>query len=417
MSKRLSKKDKRKINNFVLKHWKFFLVMILLVVGLFVMAYYFGWLDILFKGDEDKSLSTAGGYVTEVTEFGELQVNFLQVGQADCIVIELPDSKVMMIDTGDSSSDQSVITKFFEENNIKAIDYLLITHSDSDHVGNADWVLNNYVVRYIFRPSVYSDNSLSAEIPSTFNVKSTIDGTYVCASNVYARFIVSAYNEGCTTEFFNKDSDFSNTLKCGEEEMKYTFNFLTPTASREEISYGDANNFSPIMMLEYGGRRVMFNGDAELENLNEYVTTYGSEYNVDVLKVGHHGSRNATTLEYINAIDPEYAVIQNGLHKTFQHPHQETLDILTGHENGVEIYRTDNNGNITLTISYGGNMSWQFDSDDMSKNLYNGTKMLELAENALNLDNFNRDTDNNLTKITHYYIFEDSERRKFALVA
>ncbi|MGN0960978.1 MAG: ComEC/Rec2 family competence protein [Christensenellales bacterium] len=387
MAKRLTKKQQKQVNKFVLANWKFLLVLLMIIVVLFCVAYYMGWLDILFKdkNEEPPVLFTAGGNVTEVEKLKALEVNFLKVGQADSIVIELPDNMTMMIDTGDDTSDRTIISEFFQTNNITTIDYLLITHSDKDHVGNADWILENYVVRYIFRPHVYSDNSISESISNEINTEPTNSSTYICTSNIYAKFLVAAVNEGCPMEYFNKDSDFSNTVTCGDMSASYTFNFLTPTAKREEISYSDANNFSPIMMLEYAGKRIMFNGDAELENLEEYVTTYGNEYNVDVLKVGHHGSRNATTEEYINAIDPEFAVIQNGLNQTFKHTHQETLDILNGYESGVTIYRTDNNGNITLSITNLGEMSWEFENDDMSKNLYNGTIMLELASESESL--------------------------------
>lgn len=374
MAKKLTKKQQKQVHKFVQANWTVLLVLVLLLAILVGVAYYMGWLDILFNNDDGvPNYSTAGGYTTEVDNFGDLQVNFLQVGQADCIVIELPDSRTMVIDTGDSSSDRKVISKFFNENNIRYVDYLLITHSDSDHVGNADWLLETYDVGFIFRPYVYSNNSISAGIPDTFNKKNSNSKAYYCISDIYANFIVFAYNEGCTVEYFNKDSDFSNTLKCGESSMTYTFDFLTPTASVKNISYTNSNDYSPIMMLEYAGRKIMFNGDAEEENLEEYCNTYGDANDVDVLKVGHHGSKNATTDEYINNINPEYAVIQNGLHGTYLHPHQETLNILTS--NQVEVYRTDNNGNITLTVTPSGEMSWEFEDDDMSENLLNGTIM------------------------------------------
>lgn len=417
MGKKLTKKEKKQINNFIIRNWTVIIVLVLLVAVLFGVAYYMGWLDILFGDDgiDPPVYSTAGGHTTEVAEFGDLQVNFLQVGQADCIVIELPDGKTMMIDTGDDTTDRTVISQFFNENNIEYIDYLLITHSDRDHVGNADWVLQTYDVSFIFRPFVYSNNAVSEDIPDTFNKKSSNSKAYVCTSKIYANFIVSAYNEGCTVEYFNKDSDFTNTLQCGESSMTYTFDFMTPTAKREEISYTDANNYSPIMMLEYAGKRVMFNGDAEEKNLGEYCDNYGDKYDVDVLKVGHHGSKNATTEEYISNIKPEYAVIQNGLHKTFLHPHQETLDILTN--NNVEVYRTDNNGNITLTVTSSGEMSWEFEDDDMSENLLNGTIMYQkYGENAQTTSGVRESDLEQLQEILSLCII-DSDRKKEFLVA
>lgn len=419
MAKKLTKREREKVNKFIFANWKVLLVLVLLVIVLIGVAYYMGWLDILFV-DKDNNVppnySTAGGYTKEVTEFGNLQVNFLQVGQADCIVIELPDQRTMMIDTGDSKSDRTVISEFFEGNNIKYIDYLLITHSDSDHVGNADWLLETYDVGFIFRPYVYSNNSISAGVPDTFNKKNSNNKAYICESDIYANFIVFAYNEGCTVEYFNKDSDFSNTLKCGESSMTYTFDFLTPTASVKNISYTNANDYSPIMMLEYAGRKIIFNGDAEEENLGEYCDTYGDKNDVDVLKVGHHGSRNATTEEYISAITPEYAVIQNGWNKNYKHPHKEALQILSNHN--VDIYRTDTNGNITLTINPSGEMSWEFVEDDMSENLFDGEKMIELhVDNAKTINSTKGKNDLEQLQDFLSLCIIDNDRKRVSLVA
>lgn len=369
MSKKLTKREKKKLNNFAVTHWKVLLAVFLLIVLFCCFAYFMGWFDILFNYfRDDPIMSKAGGHITTVNEFQDMKVNFLDVGQGDCIIIELPDNKTMIIDSGDFSSDQKAISNFTSLRNIDTFDYLLLTHSDRDHVGNMDWVIENYKIGYIFRPNNYSKNDISSSLPAEFNPVIDSKNAYVNDKDVYAEFMVAAYNEKCAVEVFNKDSDFENKMVCGINEMTYKFDFLTPTAKRENIAYKDANNYSPILMLEYAGRRVMFNGDAELEALSEYVDTYGNAYNVDVYKVGHHGSSNATTQEYIDAIDPEYAVIQCGAGNTYGHPEKEPIEILTNHQDGVEIYRNDTNGDIVLSVSASGEMSWTFDNNDMSKN-------------------------------------------------
>ena len=89
-------------------------------------------------------------------------------------------------------------------------------------------------------------------------------------------------------------------------------------------------------MLEYMGKRIMFTGDAEEENIAEYVAMYSNTYNIDVLKVGHHGSSNATTQPFINAIDPEYAIIQCGEGNSYGHPHKTVLDMFYNYDNLIE---------------------------------------------------------------------------------
>lgn len=388
MSKRLTKREKKKLSKFVFRNWKALLIIALLLVVLFVVAYYMGWIDIIrnYFRDDDPIMSQAGGHVTEVNEFGDLQVNFLNIGQGDCIIIELPDGKNMIIDSGDDDDDQSVIADFAEANNITSFDYLLLTHQDADHVGNMNWVIDNYKIGYIFRPNNYSNHTYSADLPEDFNIKVDIDGAYESTTKSYAEFMVSAYNEKCIVEITNKDSDFTNKLVCGEREMEYTFNFLTPTAKREDVVYKKANDYSPIMMLEYAGKRVMFNGDAEEKVLEEYVEAYGDDFNVDVLKVGHHGSSNATSIDFVSSIDPEYAVIQCGLNNEYGHPHEAALDIFDNHEGGVVLYRNDTNGNITLSISSEGALSWDLQDDDITNNYVPGKKKTQTVTSAVLVD-------------------------------
>lgn len=374
MGKKLTKKQKQQINKTIKNHWKIIVVIILLLAILFAVAYYMGWLDKFFKPVDDTPLSQAGGHSTTVQTLDDLQINFIDVGQGDCIIIELPDGKNMIIDSGEYSEAKNAITEFTTANGITTFDYLLLTHQDSDHAGNMSWVIDNYNVKYIFRPNNFSDHSVSANLPTDFNYG--VDGGFESTTKTYANFMVSAYNENCIVEVFCKDSDFSNNILYNNTTYSYSFNFLTPTASRAEIVYGDPNNYSPLVMLEYANRKIMFTGDAELENLEEYVTTYGNTYNVDILKVGHHGSSNATTLDFVQAIDPEYAIIQCGLDNSYGHPHSETLDILSNHGGGVSVYRNDTNGNITLNITSSGDISFDLESDDVSQNYTDGESMI-----------------------------------------
>ncbi|MBE5736148.1 MAG: MBL fold metallo-hydrolase [Clostridiales bacterium] len=380
MAKKLTKKQKKAIVKTARNHWKVLVVLAIVLVLFVTLAYFMGWIDILKdklfpQDDGPASLSEAGGHVTTLDTVSDLEIGFVDVGQGDCIIIKLPDNKTMIIDSGDKvNAAKDSIEEYIQDNNIKAFDYMLLTHQDADHVANLDWVLENYQVRYIFRPNIYSDNALSASIPAEFNPELP-DKDNRCTTNVYAEFIVAAYNESCTTEIFNKDSDFTNKVICGEQEYSYTFNFLTPVAEKSEISYSDANDYSPIFTLDYAGRKIMFNGDAEEKMLKEYVQNYPQGHNVDVLKVGHHGSHNATSEEFINLIDPEVAVIQCGYGNDHGHPHGKTLTILENYDSNMKVYRNDNNGNIKLTINASGDMVWDFENDDMSKNDLSGYEL------------------------------------------
>jgi len=398
VGRKLTKREKQKVKKFALANWKTLLVLFLLVVIFVGFAYYMGWLDRILKKDED--------FGDENLAYS-LRVNFLDVGQADCMIIQLPDGKNMIIDSGDFDSDRQLISNFTNGNNITKFDYLLLTHQDRDHVGNMAWVIENYEIGKIFRPNNYSSHKNAKDLPVDFNPIIDEQGAYVSTSAAYANFLVAAYNEGCSVEVFNKDSDFENIFICDDKERIYKFDFLTPTAEKEDIKYSKANDYSPILMLEYAGKRIMFNGDAEEKALEEYVNTYGTTNNVDILKVGHHGSKNATSEEYINCIDPEFAVIQNDITESYKHPHKETLDILMGHKNGIEIYRNDCNGNIITTITNIGRILWDFEYDDMTYNHENGTKMLELKNNGnLNIGKHVNSVVNTLCDIWENIVFD-----------
>lgn len=374
MSKKLTKTQKKKIYKWANKNIYLVIILIMVIVGVLIFGYFRGWFDEYFKKDENPTYpSTAGGFETEVTTLNDLKINFLDVGQGDCIIIQLPDGKNMIIDSGQYEKAQEAITQFTTQNKITTFDYLLLTHADRDHVDKMSWVIDTYDIKYIFRPNNYSDNTISKDLPSVFNTKT--EGGLVVDTKAYANFMVSAYNEGCTVEIFNKDSDFTNTIKYNGESLLYTFDFLTPVADRDKIVYKDRNNYSPIMMLTYGDTKIMFTGDAEEEMLEEYVSTYGSQNNVDILKVGHHGSENATTSEFIESIDPEYAIIQCGLGNSYGHPHTQTLSRLKTYDSNMQIFRNDTNGMITFSI--GEEISVELENDDVTYNLTAGAQMPE----------------------------------------
>lgn len=326
-------------------------------------------------GTGQGSTSLAGkNLTTTVDTLKDLVITFLDVGQGDCIILELPDGKNMIIDSGKTSnSNKNAISSFTAERGITTFDYLLLTHQDADHVGNMDWVIDTYEVKYIFRPNIKTTNSKLEDVenlPEDFNTGNS------CDSNIYAQFMLSAYNEGCPVEIFYKDSDFTNTILYMEETYTYSFDFLTPTADNaSDIKYSNANDYSPIVLFKYCETSIMFTGDAEEKNLGEYVLTYGNTYNVDILKVGHHGSENATTSAFVEAIDPEYAIIQCGAGNSYGHPHAEALNRLSGYDSNMIIYRTDNNGNIELTVEVDGTFDFVLDVEyDAVKNLIAGVK-------------------------------------------
>ena len=279
----------------------------------------------------------------------KLVMHFINVGNADAIAIELPNGEHMLIDSGDNNntSREALISyldnNFFESGEEKTFDYFVLTHSDADHVGGAALVLQTYKIEKCFRPNQYTE----AEAVE-YNIT---DSKNIVTTQVFQRFVNALEEENCEVEFFtvNSDINFSD----------FDINFIAPL----ETIYSDVNNYSPVMILTYAGVKTMFTGDAEKEveeallNLYDgYTGEYASSVlDIDILKVGHHGSDTSSTENFIKALSPSYAVIcTDG--EAYGHPSQTVLNRLEN--NGVKnIYRTDLNGNIIIGVSEDGVIS------------------------------------------------------------
>lgn len=311
---------------------------------------------------------------------GNLNLYFIDVGQGDCIIIVFPDNKTMIIDAGDTSSDnEQKILEFAEYLNIDTFDYMLLTHADADHVGNMDFVFETFQVNHVFRPYVLSTHKDAVNLNDGINQgKTQAQGGNVKSSKAYYEFLFALQNEpNCTHEYFNKDSDFSGSYQNSDGKLlEYTFDFLTPTASVNDIKYSDANDYSPIVSLTYNDTVILLTGDAETDMEDEFVASYIGNYpDCDLLKVGHHGSKTSSQQHFLNAVKPEYAIIQCGIGNSYNHPRQAVLDRLSAMNTGV--YRNDTNGDIAVSITF--EDSYEFSSKyiycditDVSKNFNGG---------------------------------------------
>lgn len=298
-------------------------------------------------------------YEQDTQKVGYCRIHFIDVGQGDCMLIELPDGKLMVIDAGDRSSEvEQKIEQKFAELGVDEIDYLVATHQDADHIGNMDAVFDNYQVLKVFRPYVLSTHDKAANLPDGFNQgKTNAQGGKVSTTATYYNFLEMLLEEGSEWEFFNKDTHITGEVEVLGEQKQYDFDFLTPTDNVEDIAYSDANDYSPIILFTYSGVDVLFTGDAENEVMNEYLNNYSNQHDIEVLKVGHHGSYTSTNQAYINSLKPEYSVIQVGLGNSYAHPRQEIVDLL--HESNSTIFRNDRHGDITLTICADGSFFFQ----------------------------------------------------------
>ena len=295
MAKR--KRTKRNVNNY------YKILSVIIALAVLIAGYFLGLDDLIFAD---------GGRVTAPAE-GELIVRFIDVGQADSILVMSSD-EVMLIDTGDMDDDYTEkIISYIENLGIKEIDYLILTHPDADHIGGAP------------------------EIIGAFDIINCIMPDYSKTTKIYENTLAALEAEEGVNVI---EATPAYTFTVGEAVCK----ILAPLDE-----YKDANDASVVIRLDFGKRSILFTGDAEKESEEDIVAKYSaSELKVDVLKSGHHGSRTSSSTELLDKADPDYAVISCGTDNDYGHPHKETIDRYQKY--GITVYRTDKQGTVILSI-------------------------------------------------------------------
>ena len=267
----------------------------------------------------------------------EMKVHFIDVGQGDSILIELPDEKIMLVDAGPSSSEDKLLNylkSIFSQRSDSVIDYFVVTHQDEDHSGGADVVFQNYDVLNFYRPNVFTDEEI--ETYGYTNVG-------ICNTLCYTTMIELMHDENCDV-FLNTMYESMPKL---EDNIDYNIQFLSPI----DDTYTTPNNYSPIIILSYQNRKIMLTGDAEEKVEEQVLNKYGIEIlSCDVLKLGHHGSSTSTSLEFLSTVSPLYAVISVGEDNSYGHPNEDVLARVEAVVGKNKILRTDINGNIVVGV-------------------------------------------------------------------
>lgn len=367
MAKKKNKREKE-LQKFVAS------LVVIIILAIIVLAVFYvsnGYkFDFGFLKKESESVSVNH---SEVDSVRDLKVYFIDIGQGDCIFIELPDGKNMLIDTGEKrNAGKAKIDKYLrdEKGNKVTIDYCVATHPDSDHIGLMPYVYEQYDVLKSYRPYVYSTNKSASALPYTLNKGITLKGKG--DTDIYYNYIVDVDKEKTYWEFFKDNSDFTNEFKDKNDEIyEYTVNFVMPYADdlNDYRYFTTPNDFSAVIMLEYADRKILFTGDIEYETGKKgaeqsFIREFSSNpemVDCDVLKVAHHGSDSSTSPEFLSLVKPEHSVISCGLSNKHRHPLKSTIDnLLTC---GSEIYRTDLQGTIILTIDSKGEITLEKQTD------------------------------------------------------
>lgn len=235
-------------------------------------------------------------------------IYYIDVGQGDSILVVTPHlNKTILIDTGGivsfNENYKSNIIKnktipFFRRIGINKVDYLFLTHGDYDHAGEANELLSNFCVKKVF---------------------------------------------------INKGNINNIEKKINNKEVLRLKNFVIDNIKVNSLNnnvFNNENDDSTILLFNIYDYKFLFMGDASIKTeeylLNNYILP-----NVDILKVGHHGSYTSTSTDFINVIKPKYSVISVGENNMYKHPNKSVLDIL----DNTKLFRTDVDGTIEVKIS------------------------------------------------------------------
>ncbi|MBQ7828879.1 MAG: MBL fold metallo-hydrolase [Clostridia bacterium] len=262
----------------------------------------------LIGADEDEEETTSIPKAPIVTEGDEVAFHFIDVGQGDAILITTAEGNIL-IDTSEKSEREALVN-YLAEQNITSLKYLILTHTDADHIGSADYVVENY------------------------DVDTVMMTDYTATTKTYERLLTAIENKG------------TNVII---PELRYVFTLgsLQMTVIAPTEKFDDPNEMSLVIKAVHGETSLMFTGDAEVESEEGILENWSAaELKVDILKVGHHGSDSSTTQAFLDALDPDAAVISCGEGNSYGHPHAEVVDRLTA--KGVTIYRTDKDGTVVI---------------------------------------------------------------------
>lgn len=293
----MARRRKRKDNKF----FRIILLVITIVLGLY-----------LSKMDATYSIYKVDDVFNEVSS--ELMVSYLDVGQADSILIE-NNGEAMLIDAGNNEDGERLI-KYFNQEGITSFKFLVGTHPHEDHIGGLDDIIDNFEIGTIYMPDIITTTKTFTDVLDAIEKKNL---TY-------------------------RVPKIQEKFTLGEADVEVIY-----TGSNRD----DLNNSSIVLRLTFGNTSFLFTGDIE-EKTEREILKMDLNIEADVLKVSHHGSKNSTTLEFLDKVRPKYAVISVGSGNNYSHPEDEVLNRLNG--SNILVRRTDLEGTIIVN-SDGKNIS------------------------------------------------------------
>lgn len=266
----------------------------------------------------------AVGIGAAVCDMQLMNVSFINVGQGDAALIQIPYGKTVVIDGGGSSAVSStdigekIFVPYLRRKGINKIDYAILSHYDKDHAQGIAAAVRMMEVDNLILPY----RAASADKP-------------------YKQIIEGLANEHGVNVMYFRQGD---SLDINGAH----FDVLSPSEELAEDTGTDENEKSLALKLTYGKTSLLFSGDIE-ESVEEKLTQYGDAISCDVLKVAHHGSKKSSNPKFIETSAPKYAIISAGRNNMYGFPKSEVVDTLLAE--GAEIYITGDSGTVSLAVS------------------------------------------------------------------
>ncbi len=239
-----------------------------------------------------------------------LKVHYLDVGQADSIVIQTPEGNTLLVDGGNRDDSDFIIT-YLKDLGVNELYAVIATHPHEDHIGGLQKVMKSIPVKNFYMPEVS-------------HTTKTFETLVEAVERSGAKKIAAKVGKSIPTD-----------------ELYLSMIFLAPNSSK----YEGLNNYSAVLKLAYKDISFLFTGDAEKLSEKEMLDN-NRNINATVLKVGHHGSKTSSSPDFLEAVKPTYAVISCGQDNEYGYPHSESIENLN--KAGTNILRTDVLGTLVI---------------------------------------------------------------------
>ena len=285
---------------------KALLVLIILVSGYFYTTY--------FDNENITKDVTTNVKQTINESSSNLKIYFVDVGQADCILIN-DNNEYGLIDAGNNEDGEKIV-KYFKDLGITKFKYVFGTHAHEDHIGGMDNIIENFQIEHFYMPDTITTTRTFEEVLDALEEKNI-------------------------------------AFETPEEDENLTFSDTVFKVLHVGKDKRDLNDTSIVLKLTYKNTSYLFMGDATSSVEKDILD---KDIKSDVLKVGHHGSQYSSTISFLKKASPKYAIIEVGKNNSYNHPKEVTLKKLE--DLGTKIYRTDEDDTIILT-SDGENMSFE----------------------------------------------------------